>query len=199
MSARALVACVVAGTALVGCHDSDRAAAPAPSTTTPQPTAVTTETTTTTTAALPVGPPCLPGNLQGHYEDYASAMNQPSYFFTLTNTGPRCTLHGYPGVQILDAAGHPAGNAVERGSGFVAHDPGPHDVTLNTGSKAWFAVASATICIQGTPPAAESSAVLIIPPNTNRQIKVPVQVSYCPQGRVSVSAVASARDAFYSR
>ena len=189
----------VAAAVLVACDNSDRAAvAPTPSTK-PEPTTVTTGPTTTTTGApLPPGPPCVAANLQGQYEDYISAMNQPSYFFTLINTGARCTLHGYPGVQIVDSGGKPVGTSVERGGGFTTHDPGPRDVTLSTGSKAWFTIASTGICPQGsaTPDAAVSSAVLIIPPNARRQIKIPARMSYCPQGRTSVSAVASDRDAF---
>jgi hypothetical protein len=135
-------------------------------------------------------------NLQGRYEHYASAMNQPSYFFTLVNTGPRCTLYGYPGVQIVDASGLPVGTPVERGAGFVADDPGPREVTVSTGGKAWFAISSSAICNEGTPPAAVSSAVLVIPPDTHLQIKIAAQMSYCPQGRTSVSAIAPDRDAF---
>jgi uncharacterized protein DUF4232 len=136
-------------------------------------------------------------NLQGQYEDYASAMNQPSYFLTLVNIGPRCTLHGYPGVQIVDATGKPVGTPVERGAGFVTDDPGPHDVTVSTGGKAWFAISSAAVCPEDTPDAAVSSAVLIIPPNAHRQIKIPARISYCLQGRIAVSAVAPDRNAFF--
>ena len=138
----------------------------------------------------------MAAKLQGQYEDYISAMNQPSYFFTLVNTGARCTLHGYPGVQIFDSDGKPVGTSVERGGGFATGDPGPRDVTLSTGAKAWFAIASTAICNEGTPPAAVSSALLISPPNRPGQIKVAAQMSYCPQGRVSVSALAPGRDNF---
>jgi hypothetical protein len=185
----------VVAVALVGCHDG-RAAAPAPtSSTLAQPTITAPATTATTAEALPAGPPCQAANLQGHYEDYISGMNQPTYFFTLMNHGSRCTLNGYPGVQVVDAAGMVAGTTAEHKAGFVSRDPGPHPVTPATGSKAWFAISSTGLCDLGTTTAPGSSAVLVTPPGEHRPIKVPALISYCPHGSIGVSAVANDRDA----
>ena len=134
-------------------------------------------------------------NLQGRYEDDISGMNQPSYFFTLANNGSRCTLSGYPGVQVVDGAGQLAGTTTEHKAGFLTRDPGPHPVTLATGSKAWFAISSTGLCDRGTTTAPGSSAVLITPPGEHRAIEVPALISYCPHESVGVSALAEGREA----
>jgi hypothetical protein len=190
------VAFVIVAMGLVGCHH-DRAAVPKPTPSTLAPTTVTTPAMTATTAvgALPPGPPCLTANLQGHYEDYISAMTQPSYFFTLVNNGSRCTLNGYPGVQVVSSTGQMAGTTAEHKAGFVTRDPGPSPVTLATGAKAWFAISSTGMCDRGTTTAPASSAVLLTPPGNHQRIKVPAVIAYCPHGAVGVSAVATDRDA----
>ena len=115
-------------------------------------------------------------------------MNQPSFWISLTNIGETCTLRGYPGVQLIDAAGRPVNMDIRRGGGFVATDPGPRDVTVEHEGTAWFVVSSTTLCRSGEAPV--SSAILVIPPDDRIQTRIAAEIPYCPgESNVAVSAV----------
>jgi len=121
-------------------------------------------------------------------------MNQPSYWFSLTNTGPACSLNGYPGIELVDAAGRPIRIDTARGGGFIAEDPGPRDITLNSHGKAWFVISTVTICGSGAAPA--SSAVLVTPPGEHGRIHIDAGIEYC-EPSIGVSAVSSDEGALH--
>jgi hypothetical protein len=131
---------------------------------------------------------CSAPQLQGRLEDRGQAMNQPSFWISLTNIGETCTLRGYPGVQLLDAAGRPVNMDIRRGGGFIAPDPGPRDVTVEHEGTAWFVVSSTKVCRSGEAPV--SSAILVIPPDDRIQTRITAQIPYCPgESNVAVSAL----------
>jgi uncharacterized protein DUF4232 len=121
-------------------------------------------------------------------------MNQPSFWFSLTNTGRPCLLKGYPGIELVDRAGRAIDVDIGRGGGFIAEDPGPRDVPLDTQAKGWFVISSVAVC--GADVAPESAAVLVIPPDERRQLRIDAQIPYCPPS-VRVSAIAADEGALH--
>jgi uncharacterized protein DUF4232 len=121
-------------------------------------------------------------------------MNQPSFWFSLTNTGRPCLLKGYPGIELVDRAGRAIDVDIGRGGGFIFEDPGPRDVTLGTQAKGWFVISSVAVC--GADVAPESAAVLVIPPDERRQLRIDAQIPYCPPS-VRVSAIAADEGALH--
>ena len=66
-------------------------------------------------------------------------MNQYGRTMVFTNASPTtCTLFGYPGLQLVSAAGGPLKAPVRLGGGYVFTDSGPRLVTLRPGDGASF-------------------------------------------------------------
>ncbi len=119
-------------------------------------------------------------------------MQQYGQRIVLTNTSSAaCTLDGYPGVALVDSAGHALETTVHHGPGYTFSDPGPSLVHLDPGASASFSIGGADVSQpQGTPcPSAE--AVNVIPPNDYTAITVGVRAAACPDGTLDVSAVAA--------
>ena len=77
----------------------------------------------------------------------------------------RCTLHGYPGVQMLDAAGTPIPTTVRRGIAYTVPRVPERVVTLARGAKASFDIGYADATGYGNEQCPTSARVAITPPN----------------------------------
>jgi hypothetical protein len=121
-------------------------------------------------------------------------MNQPAYYFSVTNRGGPCTVNGYPTIRLVDSDGDTVHDKMGQGGGYVTEDPGPRDITLAPQAKAWFAVSTLTMC-SGDPPEAPSSTGLSVAlPGEATATTVAVGIEYCPEAFVSVSALAEYRE-----
>lgn len=127
-----------------------------------------------------------------------SLMHQTTFFLTLTNTGRSfCSLNGHPGVQLVAQDGRDVAQNVARGGNNTVQDPPNRDVTLADGAKAWFALATRPTCGPETKPAETTSALMVIPPDETRQLRVEAKVFYCAdEPVVRVTSVQRARDVF---
>ncbi len=78
--------------------------------------------------------PCRTGQLRGDIEQFeppGQAGSEQDAWLSLFNTGPRCTLSGFVGLQLLTADGQPRETRVTRSPDKPAR------VVLATGDTAW--------------------------------------------------------------
>lgn len=106
---------------------------------------------------------------------------------TLTNTSTApCTVLGYAGLGLLDAAGNPLMSSTDRGGYLRGVDPGPSLIALAPRGKA-----SAEISWTDVPDACSNGArtLLVTPPDSTRQLRTGWNGSpVCDGGRFSVTA-----------
>lgn len=177
-----------------GSDDTAEGKRPATTVTTTAPTSTTTAepAATSVSSGVPLTR-CSTAQLQGRLEHSEQLMNQPSFYFSLTNTGAACSLNGYPDIQLIDAAGKAVQNDERRGGGYISADPGPREVALATGAKAWFAISAVAICTGiSAPDPALSSAVVVVPPDQATPTRIAARIPHCPGEPVAVSAIAAA-------
>lgn len=104
------------------------------------------------------------------------------------NTGTRaCTMRGYPGLAVLNAAGRQVYQAVRRPSGFVGgmtKTGVPPLITLNPGAEATATLQGALVGPTGANCPAYQT-VLITPPNSTASASVrlvhPVSTCQAPE------------------
>jgi len=150
-----------------------------PSTTSPSgvvPPTVAAGGTTPSTTAAPSGPrPCVAGQLSVQVGPGSGAAGTVGYVNSFENvSNATCTLYGYPGMQMLDAAGRPIPTEVIRGSGYAVTALPEKVVTLAPGGKASFQLIFADGTGYGTATCPTSSQVEFTPPN----LYVPITVSW---------------------
>jgi uncharacterized protein DUF4232 len=61
-------------------------------------------------------------------------------FLVHNRSGQTCTLYGYPGAQLLDAAYRPLPTHLRWGTGYLAGNPPRRLVTLKPGTDAYFSL-----------------------------------------------------------
>ena len=83
-----------------------------------------------TSSASPAVPFCTTAQLRLSVTESDAGAGQFHQRLVLTNRGVRCSLHGYPGVSFLDAAGHQLGSPAAQNTAPVQR------VFLETGSAA---------------------------------------------------------------
>jgi Protein of unknown function (DUF4232) len=123
------------------------------STSTPPPVATTTDAATSTSSASHTAQTdhatessqlaptaCVTSQLTLTYTGTQGATGHLEATFALRNvSGRSCTLHGYPGAQLLDAAGHTLPTRLKQGKGFFPDTLlAPRQVVLRPGDDARF-------------------------------------------------------------
>jgi hypothetical protein len=99
--------------------------------------------------------------------------------YGLTNVGSgSCTMIGYPGVAVLDAAGHIVQHPAKRGAA------GPSVpvrlITLPPGARATFLVNSTDVIPSpGCPQAFTGVTLQVFPPNQRASIRRPYSGQFC--------------------
>lgn len=108
----------------------------------------------------------------------------------LTNTGRRCHMYGYPGLQRQDRGGRPLPTRTRRGGTYFTYVH-PRLVVLEHGVTASFAVGWSDLGSHAS--ACPGSYYLsVIPPGERQARRVRVSVDTC-DGGVAVTAVSSGR------
>jgi ABC-type transport system substrate-binding protein len=143
--------------------------------TAPSPTAppsTTPSTATTPPTALPV---CTSGQLRLSVEAGDSGAGQFHQRLVLTNSAGTCTLHGYPGVSFVDAAGQLLGSPAAESKATVRRE------TLKTGG-AVFAVltySNAQAYPDSTCRAKQADRVRVYPPGERQPLFAPDPILVC--------------------
>ena len=139
---------------------------------------------------------CQAGQLTGDIEQFerpGQAGASQSARVRLTNTGARCTMSGYIGLQLLTADGQP------RETSIVRTGSSPERLTLNRGQTAW-----ALIDWMFTPNADEANTeplcgpkpatALVTPPGVTGTIRITEDFgTVCRHGQVYTSPVTATR------
>jgi hypothetical protein len=110
----------------------------------------------------------------------------------MTNTsGSACTLSGYPGMQLYDAAGAIPTNVVRGGVTFgTAAANGPvATVTLAPNGTAQFTLHYSDVPVDNESSCPTSTTAHITPPNDLASATVPLAIAPCGMGTVHVSPV----------
>ena len=138
----------------------------------------------------PVTPTCSPLGLRVTAGPVDAGLGHRAVVVSVTNCGdaPR-EVTGYPGVEVLDAAGRPMPFTVAHGSSYMVIDPGPAPLVLQPGESAVTGVSwSATVTAGGL---TEGQALRVVPvPGDPGQV-LPMWVDAGTTGEVDVAAWAT--------
>jgi hypothetical protein len=119
-----------------------------------------------------------------------AAVGHEGRYFTLTNMRDvPCTMFGYPGAQLLDAAGDPLPTSTVRGGGYLFHDEGPTSIVLSPGGAAQFGIEWVHLPVGAETTCPEAHALAVIPPDEYGPLSSPVAITACEEGRLHLTAV----------
>jgi hypothetical protein len=112
----------------------------------------------------------------------------------LTNqSGATCTLFGYPGMQLLDVAGHFLPTNVIRGGGPLFDNAqanlGPSTVVLAPQRKAAFSFSYSDVPVGNETSCPTSTSALVTPPGDFTSATVALAIAPCGGGTIHVSPV----------
>lgn len=110
--------------------------------------------------------------------------------FRLQNTSrQRCTIYGFVGIQMFDAAGRRLPTRVVRNGGFLSGQPGPNLVNLPPGDTATFQVLYGDVPV-GSETCVQASRLLVTPPDETASRSVAAGFGpVCRTGELDVSPV----------
>jgi len=172
---------VVAGACSSHSSSSSRATTGTTSATTP---GSTTSTTAATTRSCPAG--ALAGSVTGS----SGAAGTIEETIQLRNTSSStCILGGYPGLQLLDAAGAQLATTVVRGGTYPFTDFAPSTVTLSPGSLSYFNLGYSDVPTGNQTVCPEASSMWVTPPNAYDHLTLTTTLAPCDNGTVVVSPV----------
>ncbi len=101
------------------------------------------------------------------------ALGHVGQVVSFSNTShAACTLHGYPGLQMLSAQGHPIRTQVLRGTAYTVPAVPKRTVTLRPGARASFDLGYDDATGYENDKCPTSARVEITPPNAYRSITV---------------------------
>ncbi len=188
---------LAASSALGACASSKPTSAPPTSSSSTTPTSMsnlppasrTTVAPTSTTTAVTTT--CQQSQLHILKSAFQGAAGTIEMTFSLTNTSTvLCSMHGYPGMLLLNAAGSAQPTTVIRGGGLSFENVAETEVSLAPGQIGYFNLGYSDVVSQ--PPACSmASQVEITPPNDTSYAVVAVfpTIDACSNGRLHVSPV----------
>lgn len=139
--------------------------------------------------ATPASGRCTAAVLAGSVEVTDAGAGNRYGKLVVTNNGPSpCTVNGYSGLQLQDAAGNPLPTDLER-----TPDPGPARVTLAPGSAAvanlhWTVVPTGDEPVD-RPCQAEAARAAAIPPDETEPMTLQWDLGpVCAGGKIEISA-----------
>ncbi|MEV6244268.1 DUF4232 domain-containing protein [Lentzea sp. NPDC051838] len=186
---RRLIVCgllVLAGVTACGSKPSDNGTQTLPTST---PTTASSTPAANSGAAVPAVKRCDSTALKGQVDPTdAGAGNRYGKFVVTNSSTAPCTLNGYSGFQLENAAGAAIPTKLERKA-----DPGPKALTLAPGTKAsanlhWGVVPSGNEPVEG-PCQPEPAKAIAIPPDETVPLTMPWTFGpVCSGGRIEISA-----------
>ena len=155
--------------------------------------------TTTSTPPQPASDQCVAADLVLSFLGGNGATGHAELGFAMRNTSPRsCRTGGYPGVQFLNAAGHPLPTHPDHTtSDFFGHTT-LQELTVAPGATVSFRLGVSHLGAGGSNAGCVTAqSVQVIAPNDTATMRVPVNggIAECG-GTVSVSPVEAGTTAF---
>ena len=130
-------------------------------------------------ATTDTSPACRAGDIDGTIDSTQAGAGSSMRTVRLTNTGPACTMYGFPGVSVTDAEGAQLGAAAER-----EDSSRPESVHLSPGESAHFHMRMSnarmfdpTIC----KPVDRVAFIRIYPPNDTGYLSLPATGTACSE------------------
>jgi len=194
--ARAAVVALVAlaaGSVLGACTSSSPSSVPSTSLASKSTTATAIAAPTTAAATTAT---CQPSQLHIVRLGSSGAAGTGEVTFSLTNRSTvGCTMHGYPGMVLLDASAGALPTNVMRGGGLAFENLAVTRVSLAAGQTAYFNVGFSDVTV-GTTTCSEASQVEITPPNATSYAVVAMlpSIDACNGGTLHVSPVFASTD-----
>jgi hypothetical protein len=182
---------ILGGAALGACSSGSSApattAASTTTSTTTVPTTTSTTAATTTTAGLPG---CATTALTGAVVGSSGAAGTIETTVSLKSTAATpCVLGGYPGLQLVTAAGSDLPTTVVRKGSDSFTAMAPTTVTVAPGQSVVFNIGYSDVP-SGTETSCPSSAFLqVTPPNATDHLTVTAALAPCDSGTLVVSPV----------
>ncbi|MFI9010481.1 DUF4232 domain-containing protein [Actinosynnema sp. NPDC053489] len=143
----------------------------------------------TSAAATPASGRCSAAVLAGTVEPAEAGAGNRYGKLVVTNSGSTpCTLNGYSGLQLLDAAGNPVPTDLQR-----SPDPGPAPILLAPGRAAaanlhWTVVPTGDEPVD-RPCQAEAARAAAIPPDETQPVDLRWGLGpVCAGGKIEISA-----------
>jgi hypothetical protein len=186
-----LSAALVPVASLGGCSSPKQSA-----TATSGPTATSTSMVTTTVSLPPsttttTVPGCTGANYTLALLGTQGAAGTFEVTFGLRNgSSVTCPLSGYPGIQLIDAAGADIPTTTNRGGSLSFTDFPAAAVSVGAGATAYFNLAYSDVPTGTESSCPVAAVVQAIPPNTSAALRVSgQQFMVCDDGTVTVSPV----------
>jgi len=126
---------------------------------------------TRTAAASIRTPRCTAREMSAGVHGSQVGLSNRGFILTLTNTSNNsCSVDGYPGLKLKNAAHHLVHSSTHRGGTYFATDPGRHVIVLSPGetASADFAFGSGT----GGSTDSVATYLLVAPPRASRYLRV---------------------------
>jgi hypothetical protein len=142
--------------------------------------------------AASIRPPrCTAREMSAGLHGSQTGLSNRGFILTLTNTSNNsCSVDGYAGLKLQNAAHHFVHSSTHRGDTYFATDPGPHLIVLSPGetASADFAFGAGT----GGSTDSVGTYLRVAPPGTSRYLTVripgaPVRINL---GKLFVTAMA---------
>ncbi len=112
--------------------------------------------------------------------------------FALRNTSTvSCPMDGYPGAQLVDASGTQLPTHVVSGGNLAFTDFAPAPVVLGAGASAYFNLAYSDVPTGTETTCPTAAQIEITPPHAVDHDVVPVHITVCGAGTLTVSPVFS--------
>jgi hypothetical protein len=118
-------------------------------------------------------PRCTGREMSAGLHGSQALVGNRGFILTLTNTSNKsCSVDGYAGLKLKNAAHHLVHSSTRRGDTYFATDPGPHLIVLSPGetASADFAYFSGT----GGSTDSVATYLLVAPPGTSRYLAVKI-------------------------
>jgi Protein of unknown function (DUF4232) len=137
-------------------------------------------------------PRCTARQISAGLHGAEAGVSNHAFILTLTNTSKgSCSVDGYAGLKLKNAAHHPVHSSTHGGGTYFAPDLGPHLIVLSPGETA-----SADFAfVNGTGSSSDSVAtyLLIAPPGTSRYLTAWLPGAPVPVYRGNLFVTAMAR------
>ena len=134
--------------------------------------------------------PCPAGVLSGSVAGSSGAAGTIEVTIALRNTGTAtCTLGGYPGLQLLDAAGVQLPTHVVRAGSYPFTDFAPSTVTLAAGGTAYVNLGYSDVPSGSETSCPKAASLWVTPPGAYDHLTTTLALAPCAGGTVTVSPV----------
>jgi hypothetical protein len=127
-------------------------------------------------------PDCTTAQLKISWNGIPGGLSHAALVLLFENTGTRCALRGYPGIDGVDADGNVAAQARQTPSGYLGgpDTPGePAAVDLAPGQTASALLEGSLGPLAGEPACPRYEALLVTPPGETRSVRLSTQSSLC--------------------